>query len=471
MVKVSKQKVNMHWANFLHIYQPAVQKQVWVKRIAEDSYRKIFSGLLSIERARLTLNINGVLCELLDQAGAHDVLKNIKTLIDSGRLEITGSAKYHAFLPLLPEGEIERQIILNEETLSKYFGNNWKKGGFFPPEMAYSKKVAEVAKKLGYKWIIIDEMAIPDGNKIEKGTIYNIEGLDDFHVFFRERNLTFKILSSANSGALPFILKFLEPRLDKSEYIVTAMDGETFGHHRPGLENLLFEMFKEEKIKPAMISDLPEIFKKKEAIEPRDSTWAAVPRDFKIGQPYFRWHNKDSVLQNRQWELLYLAIEVVNRDASQKTRTLLDKALHSDQFWWSSARPWWSLEWIERGAYDFKEIIKKSNTASEEDKQKAEELYKQIIYTGFEWQRTGLVDELSRSENEEIRERLEEKEKMFVTKEEYEEMIKTMSVQMRQASEAEEYHRAASIKDRIREIKEEMESGGRNEKKSNDLMF
>ena len=461
----------MHWANFIHIYQPAAQKPVWVKRIADDSYRKIFSGLRGIKRAKLTLNINGVLCELLDQAGARDVLDDIKKLIDGGNLEITGSAKYHAFLPLLPEEEIERQIILNEQALNKYFGGNWKGGGFFPPEMAYSKKVAEAAKKLGYKWIIVDEMAFPAGKRFSRGTVYEIEGVKDFFVFFRERNLTFKILSAPVAGALPGILNFLEPRFGKDEYTVTAMDGETFGHHRPGLENLFFELLKEERIKPSTISEILNNFKKREIIDPRPSTWASMPRDFKINQPYFRWRDKDSVLQNSQWELLYLAVEAVKRDEKQKTREALDKAMHSDQFWWSSARPWWSLEWIERGAHDLREIIKNSETASEEEKQKAEELYKNIVYTGFEWQRTGRVDEISRSENEEIRERLEEKEKMFITKGEYEEMIKTMTEQMRLAAKSEEYHRAASLKDRIRELQEEMERGGPAEKKANDLMF
>ena len=93
----------MKWANFLHIYQPPTQKPIWVKRIADESYRKIFNGLLEIPRARLSLNINSILCELLDQNGGMDVIKNIKKLVERGNIELTGSAKYHAFLPLLPE--------------------------------------------------------------------------------------------------------------------------------------------------------------------------------------------------------------------------------------------------------------------------------------------------------------------------------------------------------------------------------
>ena len=463
----------MKWANFLHIYQPPTQKPIWVKRIADESYRKIFKGLLEIPRARLSLNINSILCELLDQNGGMDVIKNIKKLVEKGNIELTGSAKYHAFLPLLPESEIERQILLNEESLNKYFGKSWKKGGFFSPEMAYSKKVAEAAKRLGYKWIIIDEMAFPEGKEMRKDTVYEINGLKDFFVFFRERNLSFKILSASQIG-VKSILKSLEPNFSQKDYTITGMDGETFGHHRPGLEHLFFDLLKESRIEPLMISDILDQFPKREIIEPRESTWATMPNHFKTNQPFFRWKNKDNAIQNYQWELANLAIEIVRRNEKQKTRELLDEAIHSDQFWWSSARPWWSLEMIERGANDLKTVVNNSETATDAEKKKAEELYKMIIYTGFEWQRSGLVDEISRSEDEEIRERLEEKEKLFVTKEEYENMISNLKEQMKTAADSEEFHRAAMIKDRIRELKEEMEKGeksGEGTVERRDLMF
>ena len=447
----------MYWANFLHIYQPPTQKPIWVKRIANESYRKLFTGLLAIPRARLSLNINGILCELLEKNGATDVIDNIRELVNRGNIELTGSAKYHAFLPLLPESEIERQILLNEDGLNKYFGKGWNKSGFFSPEMAYSKKMAEVVKRLGYKWLIIDELAIPDGVKVSNDTVYTIEGLENFAVFFRERNFSFKILSASQVSTLPAILRFLSPRFGKEEYTITAMDGETFGHHRPGLENLLFDLLKQPEIITISISDILAKFKKRGVLLPRESTWASLPRDFRMGKPFFRWKSDENPVQKYQWELTNLAIAVVARNPSGKSRGLLDESLHSDQYWWSSARPWWSLEMIERGAFDLKQVVREALAATPAEKARAEELYKVIIYTGFEWQRTGIVDELSRVENEEVRERLEEKEKLFVTKDEYRDMIKTLNEQMVESAKSEEYHRAAMIKDRIRELREEME--------------
>ncbi|HEU0081050.1 MAG TPA: UvrB/UvrC motif-containing protein [Candidatus Paceibacterota bacterium] len=462
----------MKWANFLHVYQPPTQKPIWVRRIADECYRKLFAGLRNIPRARVTLNINSVLCELLEQNGAGDVIDSIRALVEAGQVELTGSAKYHAFLPLLPEAEIERQIRLNEEGLNRCFGTKWKKGGFFSPEMAYSKKVAAVAQRMGYRWIVIDEMAFPADRKPARDRIYEIQGLKGFYAFFRERNFSFKILSASQLSTMPAIMRFLEPRFGKKEFTVTGMDGETFGHHRPGLEKLLFDLLSDDKIEPIAVGDALELGFPVEAIEPRQSTWASVPRDFTIGEPFLRWNNPNNAIQRYQWELTDLAISLVNRDGGQKPRSLLDSSLHSDQYWWSSARPWWSLEMIERGAYDLKETIRACESASPDELAKADELYKDILYTGFEWQRTGVVDELSRSENEEVRERLEEKEKLFVTAEEFEDMIKNLREQMRSAAQAEEYHRASMIKDRIRELEEEMERNGSSRPKpGSDLMF
>ncbi len=464
----------MKWANFLHIYQPPTQKPIWVRRIADESYRKVFAGLKNIPRARITLNINSVLCDLLAQNDATDVIDSLRELVGKGIVELTGSAKYHAFLPLLPESEIERQILLNEKGLEKYFGKNWKKGGFFSPEMAYSKKVATVAKKLGYKWIIIDELAFPEGRTPERNKVYEIAGLDGFGVFFRERNFSFKILSASQLSTLPAIIRFLEPRFNKPEYTVTGMDGETFGHHRPGLEKLLFDLLNEPKIESVSLSDIYNASFEKEVTEPQSSTWASLPQDLVSKEPFQRWNNPRNEIQQNQWKLTNLAIEIVARDPAQKAREMLDYSLHSDQYWWASARPWWSLEMIERGAFDLKKVIGDSPTATPEEKSEVQRLYSEIIFKGFEWQRTGYVDEISRTENEEIRERLEEKEKLFVTKAEFEDMVKNLREQMKSAADGEEYHRASMIKDRIRELEEEMEKNLINEQKTKpgaDLMF
>ena len=446
----------MYWANFIHIYQPPTQKEIWVKRITKESYRKLFSGFLSIPKCRLTLNINSVLCELLEKWGGEDVIKNIRELLKQNKLELTGSAKYHAFLPFMPEEEIKRQIILNEEGLNKYFGDYWKKKGFFSPEMAYSQKVAKVAKEMGYDWIIIDEIAFPKNQSRKFDKIYKIKSVPDFKVFFRERNLSFMVLS-AQIGTMPAIIRYLGDRITKKEYAITAMDGETFGHHRPGMEQFLFDLLSNEDLNTIAVDDISGLFPEQETVEPLPSTWAVAEQDMENGEPYARWRRKDNEIQKFQWELTNLAIEVVERTPnSEQIHTLLDRAVHSDQYWWASARPWWSLEMIERGAYELKRIILDSPASTLADKQTAEDYYKNILYTGFDWQRNGKVDEIARQEDEDVLGRIHQKDKLFITKNEYGQMVKTLEEQVATAVKEEDYHRAAMLQDRIRELNEEI---------------
>ena len=251
----------MYWANFLHIYQPANQKKRILEKVVNESYRKILAGLKMSPKAKVTLNINACLTELFYKNGFKDVIDDIRKLTEAGQIELTGSAKYHALLPKLPKEEILRQIELNYLTNRKYFGNVYKPTGFFPPEMAFTKDLAKIVKNLGYKWIIADEASFPGGDP-DYSKIYKIKGLDDFRIFFRERAFSFKILSAQlESGNV--LLRDLGERLKKHEYLLTAMDGETFGHHRLGLEKLLIDIYQSNELPTVTISELYKYFKPK----------------------------------------------------------------------------------------------------------------------------------------------------------------------------------------------------------------
>ncbi len=164
------------WANFLHIYQPADQQADILEAIVAQSYRPILSHIATNKKVRLTLNINGALLELFDKYGYRDLIDHIKTALDEGRIELTGSAKYHAFLPLLGEEDIIRQIKINTETLQFYFGKKCVPKGFFPPEMAYAPKLVPIIEKLGFEWLILDEIAESgEVGKVDYTKVYQIK--------------------------------------------------------------------------------------------------------------------------------------------------------------------------------------------------------------------------------------------------------------------------------------------------------
>jgi hypothetical protein len=447
---------HMYWANFLHIYQPPTQKPYWVKRVTEESYRKIIAELIRAPHAKLTLNISAVLVELLDANGCGDVIDGLRTLLERGQIELTGSAKFHPLLPKLPKDEVIRQIELNNTTLRKYFGDLYKPRGFFPPEMAFSKELAAIVKECGFEWIIVDELSFSrEVGSIDYGKRYTVAGLGDFSIYFRERRMSYKILSG-QLGTGNLLIESLGDRLQKHEYMLTAMDGETFGHHRPGMEHLLFEIYASKELETILISDIPKYFPETTPIAPLPSTWALMEKDLQKNAPFARWLDPGNTIHDQQWELLNLAVTVVHRSAPDDpafpaTRIALDRAIHSDQFWWASAKPWWSLEMIEAGAKELRDVVAMAPGSTEAERARAKELYESVVFTGFEWQRSGLVETLSKQEDEEIRQRTDEA-LPNLPPNEIEKIIANLRKEIASVVSREEYERAAQLRDRIAEL-------------------
>lgn len=466
----------MKWGHFLHIYQPADQHPGTLEKIVNESYRPLIRGFLKEPKTKITLNINAVLSELLFEHGYRDVIDDIKMLVEMGRVELTGSAKFHAFLPFLPESEVERQISLNHETNKRYFGSAFNPKGFFPPEMAYSPKVAEVAARLGYKWIILDEvsMVAKDDEVLFNDSIHKIGELD-IDVFFRE-----KAPSNLIMGALVRSAKSLESamkdRLGQDQYLITAMDGETFGHHRPGLEQIIFDIMKSDAFDNVLISELETFYPKGGPVTPLDSTWASSIKDAKAGNPYNLWYDKSNKIHEHEWELATLAITALHDSAYSdvkypsmleesiswnemtneqrlgeenkrqwlKARDALDRALNSDPWWWASAKPWWSVEMIEKGMYALFNVINLIPDATDETKDMAEDLYKRILFTAHEWQRKGIVDQMEINDSKERRIPLS---KRFGATDHYKALLEALKIQERKAAENREYEQAIKWRD------------------------
>ena len=379
------------WAPVFHFYQPPTQFPAVLKKICQESYRPLIELLGEFERARATVNINGSLTQMLLDCGAQDVVDGLQRLAEKGRIELLGSAMYHPILPLIPQSEILRQIELNHATNRRAFGDVYAPRGFFPPELAYDAAVADAAVRTGHRWILTSGIACSVEWPVS--VIHRVAAHPDLAVLFRDDIVSNRI-SFKNIDGFGFIdhLRSLGSA-ETPTYVVTAMDAETFGHHVNDWERLflahVYAQFDSEpdgvaleiqqrvdlatqhrqifevpaprgrELRVVTATQLLDLFPAGAATTPRPSSWSTSGEDLARGVPYPLWNDPSNHVQMLLWRHLRACLELVELATRASTpearshvaiaRGLLDRALHSCQFWWASRRPMWDLNMVERG--------------------------------------------------------------------------------------------------------------------------
>lgn len=417
----------IYWAPLLHFYQPPTQFHWVLDKVCDESYRPLIKIFEDIPTAKVTVNINGILTELLWDHGKRDIIRGLARLAQRGQLEFTGSGKFHPILPLIPPAEMERQVIQNYQTNRSLFGSVFAPQGFFPPEMCYSKEIVKPIMMAGHKWLLISGVACPVQWPM---SIINEVALDGerIAVFFRDDILSNKI-SFQGIDARGFLAHLAEHnRSHEDIYVITAMDAETFGHHLKNWEKLFLEevyqalgpavprggdirqlqLLADEhrdiltlqkkseatrEIEVVTISHLLNIFPRGVSIEPKPSSWSTSGEDLKAGNPYPLWADPNNKVHPLLWEHMNLciamvnkAMEVANNEASSYyaniARGLMDRALHSDQFWWASRRPMWDINLVNMGLMQQTEALlnayKAINSSGANDEQKALYYYREV---------------------------------------------------------------------------------------------
>lgn len=397
----------MYWANFLHIYQPAGQQPDILEALVAQSYRPLFGGFKKNQQVRLTLNVSGALLELFDKYKYRDLIDILRELGREEKIEFTSSPKYHAILPFLGEQEIIRQIKINDETNKFFLGEAYAPRGFFPSEMAYDEKMAPIIADLGFEWIILDEIACGgDIEKVDYTKIYKVHGIN-LKVFFRERRLS-NLIMSAVVRSQKSLLEVMKEDLKTNRFILTAMDGETFGHHRPGLVETFFDVSAAPDLKLIRISDIPLYYHDVVEVIPVKSTWASSKQDIEKNIQLLSWSDPENAIHKWQWDLTNLVLAEVyamdkNHSRYDLVRKKMDIALSSDQLFWASAKPWWSIEMIEMGVFNLLDTIRHIPDVASEKLWKARDYYEKIISTAFKWQRTGKIRQMMREQKSILR--------------------------------------------------------------------
>lgn len=349
----------MLWLNFIHLYQPANSQSARIKEAVDKSYLRLTRLLEEHEDLHFTANISACLLERLREDGFDDLLTRWRKLIAAGRLELVGSAAYHAFLPLLPEKEIIYQIKRQEEITLDILGVNIKGAGFFLPEMAYSPALAKLIKSLGYDWLILDEASLPPSNFNNVGSAY-VDENSNLKVVVRQRALS--------NAYAPDLIQGLMEQVNSPALLVTATDAELYGlrHEDPTAEL--------EKMAglTGLHSETISVFLAKANLVPIKFRSASWETDWKEdnNQPYFVWHDRRNRLQLDLWRLVKIVMAAGDKYPADANFTWyrwhLDRGLASCVFWWASGRDFfhnfgpmaWNPDEVENGLNDLVRAVR-----------------------------------------------------------------------------------------------------------------
>ncbi len=375
----------MLWINFLHFYQPVNTDAHLIKEATQMSYKRVIRALEENPTIKFTININGSLFLRWEELGYQDLIKRIKVLLNQQQIELTGTACYHPLAPLIPTEELIEQIKENEQILKKHFGNNFKPQGFFLPEMAYSPQTGKIIKKMGYRWIILDEIA-------HQGKLQQTDTTKIYHDDLSQLDVIYRSRKYSNC----FVPDIIKKNINKKLTIVSATDGELYGLRHIDHTAEFEKSLKLDKLQTQTISAYIKQHQQRKKTSPVSCTWESSEEELKNNIPYALWQNPGNKIQNKLWRLAQLAYRTVKKyphdDNANWARWHLVRGLASCTFWWASGKDFshifgphaWNPDEIERGINEFIRAIRAiEDVASRSTKMRAEKLFieiKQIIW-------------------------------------------------------------------------------------------
>ncbi len=369
----------MNWINILHFYQPPSSTKQQIDEVVKSSYQPWVDFLNKYKNTKITINLTACLTEKLFNFGYEKLLKDFSNLDKHGQIDFLESAAFHPILPLLPEKEIIKQIKINNKINKLRLGKVYKPKGFFLPEMAVSNKVLKIIKKLGYKYIILDEISTKE--KINNNIKYKIKNIN-LDVVFRNRKISQTFVPET-------IINILEKnKIYKN--IITATDGELYGHRYWNWYPSYSYLIKNKNITTLTTSEYIKNLKNTKNITIRDSSWESTEKELKNKVAFALWHDPKNKIHKKLWQLADFAIKLNYKNEKDEnhfaSRLHLENGLASCTFWWASSKDFkemfspiaWDPSMVEKGAQELLNSIRSLNKINFKTKLKAEKLFSEI---------------------------------------------------------------------------------------------
>lgn len=346
------------FAAVLHAYQPPTQKANILDRIVKKCYLPVAQALQNNPELKITLNINASLTEMLEDDYII-VIEKYAELAQNGQIEFLDSGAYHPILPLISQKEARKQITMNKKINTRIFGSIWNPSGLWPPELAVSETLATLVESLGYRYMIVPEIAISLNSPFPTPLLTRLPihpSAPNLFLINRNREVSNNISFRRYTTVQNFLEHITQLTAVQPEgVLIYAADLETFGEHHKHYEKFLIELL--QSTDSRTISDLMNL-PTQPIIEFRSSSWSTSEEDLYRDIPFPLWAypgnsihellNFHSDLLSETLEFLLLAKDETEYEVKMALQAVA-KAQHSCQTWWASTKDHFSKELIQKG--------------------------------------------------------------------------------------------------------------------------
>lgn len=134
-----------------------------IPEVVNKSYLPVLRMLEENPNFKVILNWTGFTLDVLNgeypEHGKYpEVIDLIKTLVERGQVELTGTSWAHAVLPICTMADVKRDLLLYLDTVQRIIGA--RPTGFFPPELGVDPLLPPILEELGYEWCFVDHDTI-----------------------------------------------------------------------------------------------------------------------------------------------------------------------------------------------------------------------------------------------------------------------------------------------------------------------
>ena len=263
----------MLWAHFINFFVPETKADAALHRAWERCYEPLLTLIAAHPRARLTCNVDGSFIGRLRDAGLGEGVAALRRLAESGQVELTASAYGGPVLGPMSGEAIEVAVARAGEASREAFGEVYAPAGFFPPEMSYDRNVGDAAARLGFEWMLLDEMSHSGRpGSVSWDRAYRLDSGPN--LLFRDRSLSQGMvygsfdapadLASAAASAAP-----------ERVYAFTGVEADIYGTRRVQPREFLAAMFEYDAWEMVTVSELLRRLGGAEPVTPSPASWSA----------------------------------------------------------------------------------------------------------------------------------------------------------------------------------------------------